>query len=512
VGTLQSADRFMHSPRARGARRSPDDGIATVCSRRVYPGAIVAERWQVIDPLGSGAVGAVYRAKHVVSGRMAALKIIAPGPSGYDPLALERFQREAAVCAEIGHPGIVSVLDAGLDPATRQLFIAMDLLDGSTLRERMGRGALPYIAAALEPLAAAHARAIVHRDLKPENVFIEHSGQVKLVDFGLARQVGGHGATASGRMAGTPYYMAPEQAMSARDVTPAADVWAVGVMLYEAVAGQRPFDGPTLHALILNVYQGHHTPLSLVAPDVPPALAAVVERCLDKHPTRRPRDAGELMLELAQAGIGNVPALAPTSVESKPLAPASRAPMYAALVGLLVIAALLTTALIVVFVPHARRDAPAADPGPTPPAMQTVRGNGFRIEVPRDWEPHVLSYPSIVVQYGERIDPRAGVTEKMYVSRSATTESTVSFADLSARAAVQNGAIVEHNIPSTLSGMAAREVEATYHQVTGSWRQIDRCVVVNGEVWVVGCSGAASRFDEIRPRCHAILDSMHIGD
>lgn len=247
-------------------------------------------------------MGVVYKAEHALSRKKLAVKILHPHLC-HGRQAVERFQREVSAAAEIDHPGIVQVFDAGID-ADGSYYMAMELLEGeslgaSTRREWPGtKSAVKLIIAMCEPLARAHEKGFVHRDLKPDNVFIatDHSGNesVKLLDFGLVREVSRRGSTQSGVTFGTPEYMAPEQAMSAKKAGVSADVWSVGVMLYELLAGQHPFTGETANAVMANAIKDPHPSLSQVAPHVPRELARVVEQCLNKEPTKRPKDAGEL--------------------------------------------------------------------------------------------------------------------------------------------------------------------------------------------------------------------------
>ncbi|HJK90547.1 MAG TPA: serine/threonine-protein kinase, partial [Polyangiaceae bacterium LLY-WYZ-15_(1-7)] len=285
-------------------------------------GSIVGGRYRLEALLASGGMGAVWRAEHTMSERRVALKLVR-ALGGLDEATVRRFKREATAPSAIGHPGIVEVLDAGVEPEEGLLFLAMELLEGESLRARLrrpetGRGeALRLVRALLDPLAAAHAGGWVHRDLKPENVFLAEtprseaagggsggdsggdSGEgpgevVKLLDFGLVRSVGGPSATLTGSAIGTPGYMAPEQAMSAKAVTARADVWAVGALLYEALAGAPPFEGETPHAQIMRACAEAHEPLVERVPGVPAALSALVDRCLAKVPDDRPADAAEV--------------------------------------------------------------------------------------------------------------------------------------------------------------------------------------------------------------------------
>lgn len=261
----------------------------------MQPGTIVAGRYRVEAHLASGGMGAVYRARHTLADRPVALKILRPTSMGLDVADVRRFRREATASAHIGHPGIVEVLDAGVEEGF--LFLVMELLEGESLRARRRHATraelLGWIRVLLDPLAAAHAKGFVHRDLKPENVFLARTTEgerLKLLDFGIARSIGGPSDTRTGTGLGTPGYMAPEQALEARGASPAADVWSVGVMLYETITGRRPFEGETPHATILRAVSEPHAPLA----DVAPELAALVDLCLAKRPVDRPRDAADL--------------------------------------------------------------------------------------------------------------------------------------------------------------------------------------------------------------------------
>jgi len=265
---------------------------------------VLGGRWELQSLLARGGMGVLYVGRHLQTGRRAAIKVI---EQASDEL-LARFRIEASVCAQIGHPGVVDVFDADQDPVTKSAYIAMELLEGCTLRKLMDDAkstpeqVLGHLMSALEPLAAAHAKGFVHRDLKPENLFVlakpEGGIRVKLLDFGIVASQAQSRLTRIGMAMGTPHYMSPEQAMSAREVSPASDVWAMGVMLYEAIKGDVPFDGETSHAVIVQALTVPHMPLEHVVPGCDPAIARLIDQCLEKKPEDRPADAAALLSSL----------------------------------------------------------------------------------------------------------------------------------------------------------------------------------------------------------------------
>lgn len=269
-------------------------------------GRVVAGKYELVRALAEGGMGSVHIARHVLTRVEVALKLM-HGAASRDESAVERFLREVRFAAEIGHPGIVKVFDAGED-SDGTLFLAMELLSGEDMAERLARPettagqALDLLARVLPALSAAHDRGIVHRDLKPENIFVarrpDGAEEVKLLDFGIARQVGVSSKTSVGTGLGTTHYMSPEQASNARDVRPASDVWALGVILYESITSTLPFDGASIHEVIIRAYTEKHAPLTQFVPGLDPRLVALVDRCLAKQASDRPQDAGALAAEL----------------------------------------------------------------------------------------------------------------------------------------------------------------------------------------------------------------------
>lgn len=265
-------------------------------------------------------MGSVYEATHLISRRSLALKVFDPEVS-QDIANRERFMREASAPAQIGHPGIVEVIDAGFDATKGSLFVAMELLHGETFRVRIEtlkasrtdareEDALRIFEALLEPLAAAHAKGIVHRDIKPENVFLQRmpSGveAVRVLDFGIARDVASPtpSVTQTGVAMGTPQYMAPEQGMSARQASFPADVWAMGCVLYEIFTGRIPFAAESLGLMIAAAVLEPHKPVTHYAPSVAPEFAALIDACLAKDPLARPANAGALLQAFREARRG----------------------------------------------------------------------------------------------------------------------------------------------------------------------------------------------------------------
>ncbi|MDB4929313.1 MAG: putative serine/threonine-protein kinase pknB, partial [Myxococcaceae bacterium] len=269
---------------------------------------VVGGKYRLGRVLGHGGMGVVYEAENTWTGRRVALKVLDPAGAA-DAVQVGRFMEEARVTAALRHPNIVDVLDMGQDPADGALFIVHELLAGEDLRAMLAREprldvdrALDLLAPLLRGLAAAHAAGVVHRDVKPANLFLARSagGAVvpTLIDFGVARDLGRDDRrqrTGTGETVGTPAYMAPEQLRGDRAVTPAADVWAVGVVLHQMLAGAPPFPADNHHVLVHRVLAGERAPTEVTLAHVPPRLRAVVDRCLDADPARRFLSAAALL-------------------------------------------------------------------------------------------------------------------------------------------------------------------------------------------------------------------------
>ncbi len=249
--------------------------------------------YRLVEEIGRGGAGTVYRAVDP-AGRAVALKVLTGASS--DAAATERFLRESSI--RIRHPNVVQTLGGGLDDEGRP-YAVLELLRGSNLRERIKKMPEAELVEAIRQAAlgigAIHQHGLVHRDLKPENLFRMDDGTIKVLDLGIATWADGHArVTATGAVIGTPAYLAPEQARGDRNVHPSADVWALGVILYEGLSGRSPFRRSGALATLLAVTMDPVLPLGDLAPGVAPAIADVVHRCLERTPEARYAGGGEL--------------------------------------------------------------------------------------------------------------------------------------------------------------------------------------------------------------------------
>lgn len=267
-------------------------------------------QFRIEGKLGRGGMGIVYRAEDEKLRRTVALKVL-PDDFADDEQKRKRFLREARVAGSINHPNVATVYEVG--EIEGRIYIAMELAAGVTLRKLMEERRLDETEAVkigveiARGVSRAHARGIAHRDLKPDNVMVDEAGKVKVLDFGLARTVeisaaGEESATwtQEGRIAGTPGYMSPEQA-TGRTADVRTDVFALGVILYEMLAGRRPFVGETSMEVVIATSRDQPSPLSKSAPTVSHAVGAVVMRCLEKEASLRFASAEEVLLALEGA-------------------------------------------------------------------------------------------------------------------------------------------------------------------------------------------------------------------
>jgi len=278
----------------------------------VDSGELLAGRYRLLRRLGVGGMGEVWCARNELTRRDFAIKILLPTLIE-NTEAVQRFVREARATAKLRHPSIVEVYDAGQTEDGRP-FIVMELLRGESLEARIARErplpplvACRLIAQTARGLAVAHKAGIVHRDLSTPNVFLaeasDGSGPIpKILDFGLIKVIGpefdGRVRTTCGTIFGSPQYMSPEQVRAAETVDPRADVWSLGVLLYECLSGERPFPAKNYNALLLSVVSAPHPPLAQVAPALDPELCEIVENCLIKDREARTSSALEVAEQL----------------------------------------------------------------------------------------------------------------------------------------------------------------------------------------------------------------------
>lgn len=328
-------------------------------------GQIVSGKYKLLRLLGDGGMGAVYEAEHLGLGTHVAIKVLHT-ELARRPGLVERFVQEARVSAQIRSPHVVHVTDVDRTP-DGVAYLVMELLQGEPLsnvvrrEKRLGAGtACEYTLQILQALEAAHALGVIHRDLKPDNVFLTFEGGrpvLKLIDFGIAKLKRAEGGatknlTVAGMLMGTPEYMAPEQAYAADKVDVRADIYAVGVMLYEMLSGTTPVTGDDPRVLVFKVERGEITPLVHAAPGTAPELAGLVHRAMAPRPEMRFSSATEMRLALEgsqgkRAGTAKFAANAPGA----PVAAVHAAPAPA----------------------HMAAAAPAFEPAP-PPGTGTVMG------------------------------------------------------------------------------------------------------------------------------------------
>jgi TolB-like protein/Tfp pilus assembly protein PilF len=272
--------------------------------------------YEILSPLGAGGMGEVYRARDTRLGRDIAIKVL-PETVALDAERLARFEREARALAALNHPGIVTIYAVEESGDTR--FLAMELVEGESLDTILAQGSLPLprfyeIAVPLsEALSAAHERGIVHRDLKPGNVMVTHEGRVKVLDFGLARVDGPRSdpsltdtptqsradLTSEGQVFGTVAYMSPEQARGGK-VDARSDVFSLGIVLYQMLAGERPFQGESAVDLISAILRDRPPSLTDRRADAPPHLSRMLRRCLEKDPRDRYQTSRDVFNELRE--------------------------------------------------------------------------------------------------------------------------------------------------------------------------------------------------------------------
>ena len=267
-------------------------------------GSTLSGSYKLLSKLGSGGMSTVYLAEDQTLERSVAVKVLHAGISD-QPDQIERFRREARAVAQLSHPNIVAVIDAGEDGG--HPYIVFEYVEGETLKERIDRmRRLPVDEAAAyaieigRGLAAAHARMLVHRDVKPQNVLIDAEGRAKVTDFGIALSLESDGLTKTGRVLGTTDYVSPEQAMG-HDVDARSDIYSLGILLYEMLTGHPPFQAETLVGVAMKHVNEPMPDVQAARPQVSAVFAAVIERSTHKEPDKRYTDMGEMLSDLEGA-------------------------------------------------------------------------------------------------------------------------------------------------------------------------------------------------------------------
>lgn len=253
-------------------------------------------RYKLTERVGLGGMAEVYRAEDNVLGRTVAVKVMLPQYAA-DPTFTKRFRQEAASAANLQSPYIVSIYDWGLDGET--YYIVMEFLRGTDLKTAIKeRGAINQRKAAeigsqvAQALSVAHAGGIIHRDIKPQNIMIQPDGNIKVMDFGIAR-AGDAGLSQTATVLGTAHYVSPEQAQG-KELTGASDIYSLGVVLYEATTGELPFDGQDAVSVAVKQVNELPAPPSTINPNIDPALEAIIMKAMEKDPERRFKDASEM--------------------------------------------------------------------------------------------------------------------------------------------------------------------------------------------------------------------------
>jgi hypothetical protein len=276
----------------------------------VRVGDVLAGKYRIDGILGAGGMGVVVAAHHLQLDERVALKFLMPAALK-NPEAMTRFAREARAAVKIQSEHVARVRDVGtLDNGAP--YIVMEFLEGSDLSEWLRqKGVLPieqaveFVLQACEAVAEAHSFGIIHRDLKPANLFVvrRNDGRysVKVLDFGISKTLQSSGdlaGTGTRDVMGSPHYMSPEQMHSSKDVTPHSDIWSIGVILYELIAGQSPFPGDTFPAVCLKIAMDEPPPIRSVRPDTPAPLEAIILKCLEKDRANRFENVAQLALAL----------------------------------------------------------------------------------------------------------------------------------------------------------------------------------------------------------------------
>jgi eukaryotic-like serine/threonine-protein kinase len=348
-------------------------------------------RYQLIGRLGQGGMATVYAAEDLTLGRKVAIKVLAE-QYAEDEQFVERFRREAKAAASLNHPNIVAIYDRGEAEGT--YYIAMEHLEGRTLKDVIREtgpmaadAAIEYALQALSALGFAHEHGVIHRDVKPQNMLLARDGRIKVTDFGIAR-AGASDMTEVGSIVGTAQYLAPEQARG-QTVGPQADIYSLGVVLYELLTGRVPFEGDSAVAIAMKHVSEEPLPPSRLVPSIPPGVEQVVLRALAKDPRMRYPSAASMADDLERARAGRQPAARPRQVTQvmpppRPQVPVAAQPPRRSWPWIPVVVLLLAVGAIAAFALGAFDDDPGTDSSSTSTTSTTTSTQATVVPVPDD--------------------------------------------------------------------------------------------------------------------------------
>ncbi|HLJ01845.1 MAG TPA: protein kinase [Solirubrobacteraceae bacterium] len=369
-------------------------------------GTKLSGRYRLDARIGAGGMSTVYRALDETLQRRVAIKLM-NREVAHDSDQLERFRREARAVAQLSHPHVVGVIDAGEDES--RPYIVFEYVEGETLKERIRRlGRLPVteaVAYAIEiarALGAAHARHIVHRDVKPQNVLIDEEGRAKVTDFGIARTLDEDGLTADGRVLGTTDYVSPEQALG-QPVTGQSDLYSLGIVLFEMLTGEVPFKGENQVAVAMKHVRDPLPDVQAARPEISAALAAVIDTATAKRVEERYADDAELIADLEDvlaieaARSGSATGETTAVLRTLPPRKQSRVPFgirHRVLAIAIVILAVAATAAVIIWVglTRAHHGVPPARES-APPASLHLTADQLCQNCAHDYNPYAISGP-----------------------------------------------------------------------------------------------------------------------
>ncbi len=265
------------------------------------PGTVIAQRYEILDVLGEGGMGAVYKAKDRELNRTVALKVIRPDLAR-NPAIVERFKQELRLSHQVTHKNVIRIYDLGEGEGVK--FITMEYIEGKDLRSLIREKkrftpeeAVEVIQQVCHALEAAHSVGVIHRDLKPQNVMQDRSGRILVMDFGLARTLEGEGMTQTGALVGTMEYMSPEQALG-KELDQRSDIFSLGLIGYELLTGKMPFVAESALASLIKRTQERAIPVSDVDDQIPGALSGIVSKCLERDLSNRYQSVSDVLADL----------------------------------------------------------------------------------------------------------------------------------------------------------------------------------------------------------------------